>query len=489
MIPAIWKKYPLMLGTLLLACWLAAPVLAAPPNIVFIMTDDQAPWAIGCSGNDQAVTPHLDELFKSGAYLKNAFTVTPVCSPSRASLLTSRYGSELGITDWINPRREPTLGLAPETPAWPQFLSAAGYKTGLVGKWHLGLQDEYHPSVFGYQTFMGFRGGGNSVKNPKLEKNGEVKVFEGLTMDILTDNAIAFVKSHTKEPFALSLHYRAPHAPWLPVTEEDGEPYTDREMKVPHPDYPKLDTERVKRMMREYLSSVRGVDRNVGRFLAVLDELKLSDNTIVIFTSDHGYNMGHNGIWHKGNGHWVLTEPPAATANIPKNQRPNMYDNSIRVPTAIRWPSVIKPGTVIEQTVTNLDWFPTLLSMAEIQLPADVKLRGRNIVPVLKGETPEGWDNNLYAEYSTHHQSHTHMRMIRTPKWKYIRDFLDPKRSELYNLQKDPEEQTNLIDDDCEQINAKLMGLSRALMKQMRENNDPVLKLLEEPSTEQETQK
>ena len=477
MIATAWKKIQLTWGMLLIVCWLSAPVYAAQSNIIIIMTDDQAPWALGHSGNDQAVTPNLDKLFQSGAYLKNAFTVTPVCSPSRASLMTSRYGSELGITDWINPRREPELGLAPDTPTWPQFLSTAGYNTGLIGKWHLGLLDKYHPSVFGYQTFMGFRGGGAPVKNPKLEKIGEEKVFNGLTMDILTDNAIEFVKAHADEPFAMSLHYRAPHAPWLPVTEEDAAPYENREMVVPHPDYPKLDTARVKKMMREYLSSVRGVDRNVGRFLKVLDDLKLAENSIVIYTSDHGYNMGHNGIWHKGNGHWVLTDPPPATPTIPKGQRPNMYDHSIRVPTAVRWPGVIKPGTEIEQTVTNLDWFPTLLAMAEVNLPADVQLRGRSIVPVLKGETPEKWNNDLYAEYSTHHQSQTHMRMYRTPQWKLIRDFHNPGRDELYNLQKDPEERTNLINDQSEEVQAKINELNAALLKQMQSTDDFVLKL------------
>ena len=112
-----------------------------------------------------------------------------------------------------------------------------------------------------------------------------------------------------------------------------------------NPDYPKLDVKKVKQKTREYLASVAGVDRNVGRLLKTLDDLRLADNTIVIFSSDHGYNMGHNGIWHKGNGHWILTGTPEGTPNVPRRQRPNMYDNSIRVPTAVRWPGVVKPGT------------------------------------------------------------------------------------------------------------------------------------------------
>ncbi len=111
---------------------------AERPNIVFVYTDDQAPWAVGISGNSQIRTPHMDRLFREGAYLVNAFTTTPVCSPSRAGLMTSRYGSELGITEWINPRREPELGLDPATRTFPEVLAENGYINGLVGKWHLG---------------------------------------------------------------------------------------------------------------------------------------------------------------------------------------------------------------------------------------------------------------------------------------------------------------------------------------------------------------
>ena len=453
----------------------AASALAERPNILFIMTDDQAPWAVGVSGNEQAITPNLDKLFRAGAYLKNAYTVTPVCSPSRASLLTSRYGSEVGITDWINPRAEAGLGLASATPAWPRYLANAGYKTGLVGKWHLGDEDQHHPTVFGYQSFMGFRGGGVAVQNPQLEKDGRLQQFPGLTVDILTNEAIAFVRQHAAGPFALSLHYRSPHAPWLPVEDDDGAPYQQREMRLPRPEYPGLDVEKTKRMMREYLSSVRGVDRNVGRLLAVLDELKLTDNTIVIFTSDHGYNMGHNGIWHKGNGHWALLDPPPATPNIPKGQRPNMFDNSLRVPTAVRWPGQIEPGTEVAQTVTNLDWFPTLLAMAGVELPDGLGLRGRNAWPVLQGKPPGDWNNELYAEYSTHHQSRTHMRAVRSERWKLKRDYLNPGLDELYDLQADPGETTNLITSDDAEVKAAIVQLQARLEANMRATGDKLL--------------
>ena len=424
---------------------------AEKPNILFILTDDQAPWALGLSGHPHAETPNLDQLFKSGAYLVNAFTTTPVCSPSRAGLMSGRYGSEVGVTDWINPRVEYGIGLPPNLTCWTEVLQQQGYTNGLIGKWHLGVPDRFHPTRTGFDYFMGFRTGGTKVKGAVLEKDGQEETFPGFTTDVLTDHAIEFIKQNHAGPFVCCVHYRAPHAPWLPQPDEDWNPFKNLDPTLPHPDYPKLDVKKVKQKTREYLGSVHGVDRNVGRIMQTLDDLQLTDKTIVIFTSDHGYNMGHNGIWHKGNGHWILTELPQGTPNVPPLQRPNMYDNSIRVPTAIRWPGVIPPGTVVEETVSNLDWYPTLLEMANAPRPADTVLRGNSIVPILKGESAD-WDNDFYAEYSTRHQSRTHMRMYRTPQWKLVRDFLNPERDELYNLESDPAETTNLIHEDSPEI-------------------------------------
>jgi len=448
---------------------------AERPNVLFILTDDQAPWALGLSGHPHASTPHLDSLFQSGAYLRNSFVVTPVCSPSRVSTISSRYGSEMGIRDWINPRKEPNLGLATGTPTWPAMLQKSGYQTALIGKWHLGVLDEQHPTQFGYDYFMGIREGGTSPFGPRLEVNGTFQKVNGLTTDILTDEAIRWLRLlDTKNgPFCLSLHYRAPHARWLPVREADWEPYADLDPTIPNPDYPSLDVEKVKRMTREYLASTSGVDRNVGRLLAELDLLKMSKDTIVIFTSDHGYSMGHNGIWHKGNGHWVLKMPPAAQKNIPRGQRPNMYDNSIRVPTAIRWNGTIAPGTVIDETVSNLDWFPTILAMADVPIEK-TKVRGRNIVPLLKGKADD-WDNDFFGEYSTLHQSQTHMRMYRTSRWKLVRDYLNEGRDEFYDLKNDPEESTNLIDAKSEEIQSAIRELDGKIRAKMKEIGDTIL--------------
>ncbi|MEX2287929.1 MAG: sulfatase-like hydrolase/transferase [Planctomycetaceae bacterium] len=447
---------------------------AQRPNIVFILTDDQAPWALAHSGYAQAKTPHIDRICREGAYFVNAFCSTPVCSPSRASIMTSRFGSELGITEWINPRTESTLGLDPKTPTWPKLLAEAGYRNGLVGKWHLGTEDRFHPTQFGYQYFMGFRAGGTKPKDPVLEVDGHDKQLSGFVVDLLTDSAIEYVNHHKDEPFVLSLHFREPHRPWLPIADEDAALFADLDPSIPNPDYPKLDVAKVKAMTRDYLASVESVDRNVGRLMHELDRLDLTKNTVVIFSSDHGYNMGHHGIWHKGNGHWILTENPPGTANVPAGERPNMYDTSVRVPLAVRWPGVVAPGTVVTQTVSHLDWFPTLLEVAGVEAPQGVTLRGRSIVPLLKGTAGE-WNNDFYAEYSTHDNSRTHMRMYRTPEWKLVRDFLNPGRDELYHLKADPDETTNLIASEDPQVAAVKADLDTKLRARMQATDDKAL--------------
>ncbi len=445
-------------------------------NIVFLLTDDQAPWALGLSGHPHALTPHLDELFRSGAWLTNSFTVTPVCSPSRASLMTSRYGSELGITDWIKPSTEGELGLPPESPTWPALLQEAGYQTALFGKWHLGSRAQFHPTRFGFDDFLGMLEGGAAPINPRLEVNGVAQAVQGFPPDIFTDEAIRWLRLRdTKRPFCVCVHYREPHSRWLPVRDEDWEPFATLDPEIPNPEYPKLDVARVKKMTAEYLASVHSVDRNVGKLMEELRRQGIDENTIVIYSSDHGYNMGHNGVWHKGNGHWVLTDPPPATENIPRGQRPNLYDNSLRVPTAIRWPGVIAPGTVIDGTVSNLDWFPTICELAGVEVPEGTLLRGRSLVPLFRGEATG--DNGFFAQYSTHHQSRTHMRAYRTPQWKLIRDFLNEGRDELYDLENDPAESTNLIGSDEPAVREVIAELDRRLRAAMAEINDPVLQV------------
>jgi choline-sulfatase len=405
------------------------------PNIVFLYTDDQAQWALGAYGNREIKTPQLDHLAQSGAIFRKAFTVTPVCSPSRAALMTSLYPSELGIADWIDPNKEPELGLAPSAITWPELLKGHGYATMLAGKWHLGTRDEFHPTRQGFDKFFGFRDGSNRPIDPLLEVDGKARQLTGSLPDLLVAESVKFIEQHRNEPFLLSIHFRAPHTPYAPVPDGDSAPY--RALDPTIPGFPGLPTERVKQLYREYYASVSSVDRNIGRLVARLDELELSSRTIVIFTSDHGYMIGQHGLWHKGNAAWL--------ADGKTGYRPNMFDDSIRVPLFLCWPGVVAPGTSIERVVSNLDLLPTILDMVGLGLPVNLHIRGRSLVPLLRGQTVT-WDNTLFGQYDMHHYRVARMRMIRTPDWKLVRHFEPGGHDELYHLARDPGEIRDLAD-------------------------------------------
>lgn len=459
------------------------------PNIIFIYSDDQAYWTLGISGNSDAHTPNLDRLAREGAYLKNSFVTTPVCSPARASLMTSQYASEYGILDFIPQpghvlyKAQNPIGLDPESITFAEVLQQNGYITGLIGKWHLGDWTEsndkkYHPNNHGFDYFMGLTGGGTDPSDPPLEKNGKVRTYKGLTTDILTDDAIAFIKNNKSRPFMLCLNYRAPHSKWLPVAPEDWKPYNALNPVIPNPNYPALDKEKVKSKMREYLASTTGVDRNVGKILDLLNHLNLANNTIVIFTSDHGYNMGHNGIEHKGNGVWITKTLPKGTNDVPAKRRPNLYDNSLKVPSIVKWTGVIKPGTIIEELTTNLDWYPTIVEMAGAKLPSNKIIRGRSLVNLLNNGKCDNWNEEFYSEYSMINYAQAYMRSYRTRDWKLVKDFKNPERDELYNISKDSEENINMIYDSRLEIRKVIEDLENKITEQMKIINDPLLKTI-----------
>jgi choline-sulfatase len=454
---------------------------AARPNILFILTDDQGPHAASYLGNKELPTPHLDALAAQGAVLRNAFCVTPVCSPSRASIVSSRYGSELGILDWINPKTEPEIGLNPNTVTWMELLQESGYVTGLMGKWHLGTATRYHPTLSGYQEFMGFLDGGRPTRDAILQVGGHHVPTQGFIVDVVTDGAIEFLKSHKADTFALSVHYREPHSAWLPAPDEDAAPFKDIVPTLPSSETPGVDEDRLRKMIREYYISCRSVDRSVGRLMQTLKELGLDENTIVIFTSDHGYNTGHHGVFHKGNASWILKEKPQARwKDIGANSRPNMWDQSLRVPAIVRWPGVVKAGMVVERTTTHLDWYPTLVAISETALPKDVPVHGRSIVPLLKGETPD-WSDEFYSEYSMRTGATVDMRCWRTPQWKLTIDYRHRDRDELYDLANDPNETTNLIGSDRREVQEMRESLARKILHRMQQIHDPLLAELPDP--------
>lgn len=466
------------------------------PNIVLVYTDDQAAWALGAavkrgwfSDVSPAATPHMDRLAREGAIFRNSFCTTPVCSPARAAMMTGRYASEFGITDFIpQPGHKlfdatNQIALDPDaSTTFAEVLQQHGYKTGLVGKWHLGDwtgegRARFHPTKHGFDYFMGLTGGGTRPKDPDLEEDNVVRKFTGLTTDILTDRALQFIRNsgadaqasseNHAQPFLLCLHTRAPHGAWLPVAPEDWQPYESMSPQIPNPDYPDLNVSKMKKQLREYLASTSGVDRNLGRILQLLDDLKIADNTVVIFTSDHGYNMGHNGIWHKGNGIWATRKPPVGTHRgvnvVSQKYRPNLDDHSLRVPLIVRWPGAVSKGTEIDATVTSLDLFPTLLAMAGIKLPQNLPLRGRSFLPLLQGNKPNDWNDDFYAEYHMINYAQADLRCFRTPRYKLVVDSHNAGNNEFFDLKNDPGESQNLIRDKRPEIRRAMNELTQRL--------------------------
>jgi uncharacterized sulfatase len=415
----------------------------------------------------------MDRLAKEGVKFENAFTVTPVCSPSRVTFMTGKYGAQLGVTDWIAPNESKAgLGLKKDTVTWPKVLQGAGYTTALIGKWHLGEKPDANPNAQGFDHFYGFLGGGTSPMNPTYDFPDGPKVVEGYGADLLTDEALRWLGENKAKTFALSLHFREPHTAYTPVPEQDSALFANLDPTVPEPKG--VDVPQIKTWTREYYAAIHSVDRNLGRLFAWLEKEGLWDKTIIQFTSDHGYNIGHHGIHTKGNGMWVaggLTGP----------KRPNMWDTSLRIPLLVRWPGVTKPGTVVPQQVLNLDNFSSILGMAGVTPPAGWKVEGENFAPLLRGEAAATWRSDWFGQYDLHNGGLAYMRMIRTDEWKYVRHFHANLMDELYNLKDDPGETKNLLmgagrKDKAAKINTLVDDLDAKMEGWMKRVKDPVLK-------------
>lgn len=404
-------------------------------NIISIVTDDQSHWSIGAYGNRESRTPNMDRLARDGALFTNAFATTPVCSPSRVGFMTGLYGTQAGVTEWISPREgNEGLGMTVAAPTWPQILQQNGWRTALFGKWHLGNRPQFHPTRRGYDYFYGFLDGGNQPVDPTLEVDGRNVKLQGPLPDLLTSDALRFISANSDRPFAVSLHYRAPHLPYGPVPEVDSAHFKNLDPTIPQ--LKGLDVAQVKQWYRDYYASVHSVDRNIGRLLDELERLGIADRTIVLFTSDHGYNIGQHLIHTKGNGYWIA-------GGVAGPKRPNMFDTSLRIPLIVKWPGVTRPGTVIPEMVTNLDTFASVLGMLRIE--SNASQNGRDFSSLLRGEKPD-WRDTLFGQYDLHNGGLAFMRMIRTGDWKLVRHYHSDQMDELYDLKNDPDETHNVWD-------------------------------------------
>ena len=420
-----------------LCSWLAVAVGAEKRfNLITIVTDDQAPWTLGCYGGPDAVTPQLDALAGRGAKFTRAFVATPVCSPSRATHLTGRYGTQLGITDWISPDEgHAGVGLSPQAVTWPALLKQAGWTNALFGKWHLGLQPQFYPQHFGFDRFFGFVGNGAVPKSPSIDFPDGPRKVEGWFPDLITDEAIAFMTANQDRPFTVSLHFREPHEPYGPMPAVDESVFTNRTLTLP--DLPGLDRAYVEKRTRAYLAAVHAIDRNVGRVIEHLQSGGLTDRTIILFTSDHGYLLGHQWVEGKGNSAWIA-------GGLKGPRRPNLWDLSLRVPLLVYWPGVTKAGAVIPQMVSSIDLFATILAMLGVAPPAGYRHEGVDLTPLLRGENAHARDV-VFAQYDLHNTGYARLRAARSERWKLVRRFDAQRLDELYDLAADPHETNNLI--------------------------------------------
>ncbi len=424
----------------------------ARPNFVFFLIDDMG-WAdLGCYGSTFHETPNIDKLAAQGMRFTNAYAACPVCSPTRASIMTGKYPARLGITQWIGGPNEPTpyrhfLPLEEVTIA--EALKEAGYATGFVGKWHLSTHDEqrqkYYPDRQGFDVniagdwsgqpptyFYPYKRGNRTLETmPPGGPEGEY-----LT-DRLTDESVKFLEAHKDKPFLLYLSHYAVHTP-LESKDELTDKYTAKAETLPasqgphaQPVYGRYKT----RMVQDhpvYAGMVQSVDESVGRVMAKLEALGLTDNTIVIFMSDNG---GLSTVPREG-----------PTCNLPLRAGKGwLYEGGIREPMIVKWPDVVKAGNTCDEPVTSTDFYPTMLEMAGLPLQPNQHIDGLSLIPLLKG-TGDLKRDAIYWHYPHYHGSGNRPSgAVRAGDYKLIQWYED-QRVELYNLKLDLQEKHDLAE-------------------------------------------
>jgi len=478
----------LWLGAALLSCASAAPgplpLHASRPNIVFVLADDHASSALGCYGSTFAPTPRLDGLAREGLRLDALYCTNAICAPSRASILTGLFSHRHGVVD-------NNVAFAPERPTLPELLQASGYQTALFGKWHL------KSDPLGFDRWVVLPGQGDYY-NPAFLDQGQRVTREGYVTELITDMALDWLEQRDPStPFCLMIHHKAPHRNWMPGPDQLArlagpelplpptlfDDYATRsdaarlqEMSVAHhlrlgddlkliesdslarevpaalarmnPEqraawqaaYGPLNQafreaapegdERVRwmaqRYLADYLACIASVDENVGRVLDWLDEAGLRENTLVVYTSDQGFFLGEHGWFDKR----------------------FMYDEALRMPGLIRWPGRVRPGSSSDGILMNVDFAPTLLDLAGVEVPEWIQ--GRSFVPLLEsGQLPDDWRDAAYYHYYEYPGVHAVRRHygLRTRRYALLHFYHDIDAWELYDLQQDPQELRNVHDD------------------------------------------
>jgi arylsulfatase A-like enzyme len=393
---------------------------AGAPNFVFILADDLGWNDVGYNGSE-IQTPHLDRLARDGVRFEQHY-VHPVCSPTRAALLTGRYASRFGILGAI--AGNSTQFLPPEIPTLPGILAENGYQTHISGKWHLALSAEYGPTRYGFQTSYGYLHGQidpythlYKFGDRTWHRDDQLIEEQGHVTDLITDDAVRFVLSAGEDPFFLYVAYSVPHYP-LAEAEEWTARYQDKIKE---------------RSRRLYAASTTHMDDGIGRLVKALEEAGVAERTLVVFSSDNG---GQDN-WLDTEGVYEGTYPPDPVLgnNSPlRGWKGDLYEGGIRVPAVAFWPGKLKPGSFVGPAAI-VDWLPTLAALARCEDQLSHNLDGRNLWPVLSRSSQDTDRPPIYIKASSG-------AMLRSGDWKLIE--FPGGQPALYNLREDPYEQTDL---------------------------------------------
>ena len=420
----------------------AAETAQHVPNILFIMSDDHAAHAMSCYGSRINKTPHLDRIAQEGVRFEHCYCTNALCAPSRAAILTGKYSHLNGVKDNTD-----VFDGGQQT--FPKLLQKAGYRTAIIGKWHL----KSDPTGFDYWNIL--PGQGDYV-DPEMIEMGEKKKRSGYVTDLITNSTIDFIKNRKPDaPFCVLCQHKAPHRNWIPdashaklyedadipLPETFNDDYKDRaaaaskaEMRVDR-DLTESDVKgpppeglagdalkkwKYQRYIKDYLRVIASIDDNVGRLLDFLDEQHLAENTLVVYTSDQGFFLGDHGWFDKR----------------------FMYEESLRMPLLMRFPGVVPPGRINRDMVLNVDFGPTFLDIAGVLVPKD--MQGHSVLPLLRGHTPGNWRRSMYYQYFEYPAMHSVLPHygIRTPRYKLIHYAYKSEIDEweLFDLEKDPQE-------------------------------------------------
>lgn len=430
-------------------------------NVLFIVADDLGYWALSSYGNKDAITPNLQKLSENGVQFENFFCVSPICSPARASIFTGRIPSQHGILDWLNEWQNgaETEEYLKGQSTFVDILAKNNYSCGLSGKWHMGASDKPQK---GFNFWYCHQKGGGPYYGAPVYKNGTLIHEEEYITDRIADCGIEFIEESVKSPnpFFLALSFTAPHAPWgeaqhpkeiLDLYRECQFNSCPREEDHPWKIYETFSGDEAQRreVLRGYFGSLTSMDENIGRVIGKLKELGIYEDTLIVFTSDNGMNMGHHGFYGKGNG----TSPL------------NMYDTSVKVPFIIAKGEEFK-GVKTDAMLSHYDIRHTLLDYlgVEDELEESVKFPGKSFSEILKGKDLEKEGHIvIYDEYGP-------TRMIRNREYKYIHRYPDGPH-EFYDLSKDVDEKENLIAD--EKYSEEIAKMRKELMTWFKNHVNP----------------